>query len=170
MNNSPKLTTQSQSRVDLTVGDGAETSFDEFFRREFAQVVRFAYAMTRSNAEAQDATQEAFARLFQQWASVANPAGFVRTVVVNQIRDHSRHLQVRRRFLSRADKSEPALSETDYLADALSGLSKQRRAIVVLRFYERMTVDEIAQILNVPAGTVKSGLSRSMRQLREVLK
>ena len=42
--------------------------------------------------------------------------------------------------------------------------------MVVLRYYERMTIEEISEILDIPAGTVKSGLSRSMNQLREVLR
>lgn len=143
-----------------------QQSFDDLYRADFSKVVRLGYAMTRSDADAQDAAQHAFIVLFERWATVDNPAGFVRTVALNRLRDSTRHSMVRRRFLRNADRTEPAVTDPDYLADALSRLAPRRRAMVVLRFYEERTVAEIAEILEVPAGSVKSGLSRSMRQLR----
>lgn len=65
-------------------GDGSkavDASFDAVFAAEHPKVVRFGYAMTsRSDAQAQDAAQHAFATLFERWETVDNPAGFVRTV------------------------------------------------------------------------------------------
>ncbi len=148
----------------------AGPSFEELFRVEFPKVVRLIYTLTRSDTQAQDATQDAFTRLFERFESVTNPAGFVRTVAINNVRDQSRHLQVRTRALdamSAASVDDPW--DLDYLADALAILKPDRRAMVVLRFYERRTVPEIAEILDVAEGTVKSGLARSLDQLRSVL-
>ncbi|MDY7104147.1 MAG: sigma-70 family RNA polymerase sigma factor [Actinomycetota bacterium] len=144
-------------------------TFDDVFRREHPRVVRLVYAMTRSNDVAQDVAQEAFARLLERWATVSSPEGFVRTTAVNRVRDRERHRVVRRRVLRSLERREPATSELDYLADALAELPAKRRAMVVLRFYEQRSVDEIAEILDVRPGTVKSGLSRSLRQLKEAL-
>ncbi|MCP3881745.1 MAG: sigma-70 family RNA polymerase sigma factor [Sulfitobacter sp.] len=144
-------------------------TFEQVFDEEFGRVVRLVYALTRSQDVAQDAAQDAFARLFEQWPTVSNPAGFVRTVAINRVRDRGRHLRVQRRMAPRTHRSEQEPSEVEYLADALAALPKKRRAMVVLRFYEQRTVDEIAEILGIPAGTVKSGLARSMNQLREAL-
>lgn len=143
-----------------------QLTFDDLYRTDFSRVVRLGYAMTRSDADAQDAAQHAFVVLFERWDAVDNPAGFVRTVALNRLRDSARHFKVRQRFLRDADRQEPAVSHPDYLADALSRLAPRRRAMVVLRFYEELTVAEIAEILEIPAGSVKSGLSRSMKQLR----
>ena len=155
-----------------TVGaSGAQgQSFEDLFREEFPKVVRFVYALTRSDTIAQDAAQDAFAQLFERIASVDNPAGFVRTVAINSVRDQSRHLKVRTRVLDTmsAGHTDPPW-DLDYLADALAVLSPERRAMIVLRFYERRTVPEIAEILTVAEGTVKSGLARSLEQLRKVL-
>ncbi len=153
-----------------TVDAVVEPSFEDLFREEFPKVVRLIYTLTRSDAVAQDATQDAFAHLFERFESVGNPAGFVRTVAINNVRDQSRHLKVRTRALDAmsAARVDDAW-DLDYLADALAILKPDRRAMVVLRFYERRTIPEIAEILNVAEGTVKSGLARSLDQLRSVL-
>ncbi len=155
-----------------TVGaSGTEgQGFEEFFREEFPNVVRLAYALTRSDTVAQDAAQHAFAQLYERFTFVSNPAGFVRTVAINNVRDQHRHLQVRTRALdTMAAGHTDAPWDLDYLADALAVLSPERRAMIVLRFYERRTVPEIAEILGLAEGTVKSGLARSLDQLRKVL-
>ncbi len=144
----------------------ADDAFAAVFAAEYPQVVKLGYTMTRSDAAAQDAAQHAFAMLFERWTTIENPAGFVRTVALNRLRDDGRHASVRRKFLRSADSREATASDPDYLADALRKLPAQRRAMVVLRFYEQRTVAEIADILQVPSGSVKSGLSRAMQQLR----
>jgi len=145
------------------------SSFEAIFDQEYGRVVRLIYAMTRSDDVARDAAQDAFTRLYERWGSVSNPAGFVRTVAINRARDQRRHMRVHRRFVARSDRREKASPEADYLFDALATLPLQRRAMVVLRFYEQRSVDEIAYILDLPSGTVKSGLSRSMAHLKETL-
>ncbi len=156
---------------DVSVNDRQEVgvSFEDLFEREYPRVVRLLYAMTRSDSQAQDSAQEAFMALYERWDDVENPEGFVRTVAVNKLRDRLRHLDVRRRALDRMEVAESAGEMVDYLADALADLPVERRAMVVLRYYEQRTVDEIASILGVRPGTVKSGLSRSLTKLREVL-
>lgn len=162
-----RLVGSTKTAVRAEVGDDA---FEAVFREEFPRVVRLIYAMTRSNAVAQDAAQEAFTLLYERFSSVANPPGFVRTAAINRMRDRRRHLNVRDRVLRAMPPSDHDVTgDLDYLADALATLSDQRRAMVVLRFYEQRTVPEIAEILDVPEGTVKSGLARSLTQLKEVL-
>ncbi len=151
-------------------GATVEQSFEEVFREDFPRVVRLIYTLTRSDSVAQDAAQDAFTRLYERFASVTNPAGFVRTAAINSIRDQSRHLKVRTRVLDAMSTRPSDRSwDLDYLADALAILKPERRAMIVLRFYERRTVPEIAEILGVAEGTVKSGLARSLDQLRKVL-
>ena len=148
-----------------TATTSIDDAFEALFAAEYAKIVKLGYVMTRSDAAAQDAAQHAFVALFERWSQVDNPVGFVRTAALNRLCDDARHASVRRRFLQEADK-DLAASDPDYLADALLRLPLNRRAIVVLRFYERRTIPEIAEMLEIPAGSVKSGLSRAMEQLR----
>lgn len=67
---------------------------------------------------------------------------------------------------------EPAAPEPvryDGLWEAVSALPPDRRAAVVLFYYEDMGVEEIARCLGIPRGTVKSRLSRARKQLKEML-
>ncbi len=146
-----------------------ETDFASLFGREFQRVVRLLYAMTRSQQLAQDVAQDAFTTLFERWETIENPEGFVRAVAVNRLRDQVRSAEARGRALDRLRPRETSGEMVDYLSDALAELPVKRRAMVVLRYYEQRTVDEIAEILDVRPGTVKSGLSRSLDRLREVL-
>ena len=57
----------------------------------------------------------------------------------------------------------------DGLWEAVCALPPERRVAVVLFYYEDLTVEEIAKVLHVPQGTVKSRLSRARKQLKELL-
>jgi RNA polymerase sigma factor (sigma-70 family) len=57
----------------------------------------------------------------------------------------------------------------DHTLDAVRRLPSRARALVVLRFYDQLSIAEIAEVLGIPQGTVKSGLHRALAELREVL-
>jgi len=57
----------------------------------------------------------------------------------------------------------------DDTLDAVPRLAPRARSLVVLRYYAQLTIQEIADVLQIPPGTVKSGLHRAVAQLREVL-
>lgn len=155
------------------VADGccsSDTEFVAVFEREFEPVVRLLFVLCGSNELAQDVAQESFIALYRKWSSVTSPAGFVRTVAINRLRDQMRSELAKARAVRRLGASVgESAPMVDYLADALGGLSVERRAMVVLRFYEQRSVDDIAEILAVRPGTVKSGLSRSLTYLKGVL-
>lgn len=69
----------------------------------------------------------------------------------------------------RPELAPPADLEADYLADALAALPVKRRAAIVLRYYEGLSEAEIANVLRVRPGTVKSLVHRGLLQLREVI-
>lgn len=146
-----------------------KADFDTLFRREYPSVARLAFLLLGRTGEAEEVTQEAFVTLLTRWDEVANPNGFVRTAVVNRCRDIARRRVVRDRIVRRLRPDDQDASEADYLVDALQHLPVQLRSVIVLRFYLGHTVPEIASILDVPEGTVKSRLHRALQDLRRRL-
>jgi len=144
----------------------AATTFEELFRRRYEPMVRVAFLLVGSRAEAEDVVQDAFARVDLRWGRMDNPEGYLHRCVVNRSYDMLRRRRLERRFgrLRRDDTSE---LQADELGDALAALPAKRRAAVVLRYYAGLREREIAEVLGVRPGTVKSMLHRALAQLRE---
>jgi RNA polymerase sigma factor (sigma-70 family) len=132
-------------------------------------MVRLAYLVCGSTAVAEEVTHDAFVRVYQRWDRIERPGAYLRRCVVNRAMDaktRHRHGDVLTRSLAVPDGTPP---QHDHTLDAVLRLAPKARAMVVLRFYDQLSVDEIAEVMGVPAGTVKSGLHRALAQLREVL-
>lgn len=102
--------------------------------------------------------------------------GWFDRIVVNACRDRLRRRRVVRIVAmdaaeGRSDQADPfaAVLERDVALQALRVLPPDERAIVILRFWADLQVDEIARRVDAPAGTVKSRLHRALGRLREVL-
>ena len=146
---------------------GTVDSFETVFDREYAAMVRLAFLLVDSNEVAEEVVQDAFARLHERWDRVSNPGGYLRTSVVNGARDIQRRRQRERRLPVEAP--EQAALGADHLLDVLATLPTKRRAALVLRYYDDLSEAEIASVLGVRPGTVKSMLHRGLAQLREVI-
>jgi RNA polymerase sigma factor (sigma-70 family) len=105
------------------------------------------------------------------WGALDHPEAFLRTVVVNRARSTQRRQIVERLHLQRfrereAISSAPVLDET---WNVIRSLPVKLRIVVVLRYYEDLSLSEIAVLLGQPLGTVKSNLHRAIRKLEELL-
>ncbi len=140
---------------------------DALFRERFDPLVRLATLLTGSTDTAEELVMDAFSRLAPRLEVVAEPAAYLRTSVVNGARSHHRRLHtVRRHPVPRAAGVwDP---EIDELWQLLATLRPDVRACVVLRFYEDLSVPDIAAQLELPAGTVKSHLHRAIATLRDL--
>lgn len=143
------------------------------YRRLVAQV----FAFTTDLNEAQDAVQEAFARALARprgLAGVDAPEAWLRTVAINVVRRRWRRKQIlntlllRERPLARLVEDPPEPGRAD-LRDALASLPRAYREVIVLHYLADLPVDEVAAILEVPVGTVKSRLSRGREALKGLL-
>jgi len=145
------------------------TTFEDLFRSRYEPMVRVAFLLVGSRAEAEDVVQDAFARIELRWTRLDNPEGYLHRCVVNRSHDmlRRRRLEQRFRLLHRDDRTSEL--GADELGDALASLAPKRRAAVVLRYYAGLPEREIAEILRVRPGTVKSMLHRALAQLREVI-
>ena len=153
----------------------------EWTREEFAAAVtehgrrmfRAARAVLDSDADAEDAVSQAVLQAWQSLDGLKNREA-VRPWLV-KIAVNCAYAQRRRQgrggYLDDLPQ-EPAARETichDGLWEAVCALPAERRAAVVLFYYEGLRVDEIARLLGAPQGTVKSRLSRARAQLKEML-
>lgn len=159
-----------EGAVTLDVRQSPEPSsgFDEVYRAEMPALVRLAFLLVRSQAVAEELAQDAFLRLFECYAEVEKPAGFVRTVVVRLCLTWQRRRQTEDRVLSRVG-AQPAADppEIDGMWEALGRLQPERQAVLVLRFYEQMRNREIAEVLGCPMATVRSRTRRGLQDLRK---
>lgn len=146
-----------------TALDVPDRPFRELYQARYVAMVKLATLLVGRFDLAEDAVQDAFADVYRRWNDLDSPGGYLRVAVVNRCRDRQRR--------DRRDRSTPvaAMSVVDApneLADAVAALPDRQRMAVVLRFYEDMTVDEIATAMGTRPGTVKSWLSRAMAKLR----
>jgi RNA polymerase sigma-70 factor (sigma-E family) len=151
-----------------------DAGFIDVLLPELARLRRTARLLVGSSDAADDLVGEALARALPKWRSgrVVDPVGYVRVTLVNLATKRWRRRAVGRRldhraldWLPAADPIEYNVVERDAVLDAVAHLAPRRRAVVVLRFYEDRSIEEIASILGCADGTVKSQLSRALGQL-----
>ena len=158
---------------DLLVADGSgdeplvpvRSAFETFYRAEHPAVLRLALALTGDSGLTEDHTQDAFTRLIDRFESLANPAGYVRTVLVNQVRTTHRRSMLGPRHAHLLYR-DVALGEPTEVLDALAALPYRQRAVLVLRYWADWSERDIADALGVRAGTVKSLAARALGRLR----
>lgn len=151
------------------VGERDETAsrFAELYRSEHDQLVRLAALILGSTAAAEDVVQESFAKAYQRFATIEVPQAWLRVAVVNGCRNEHRRVRVVQRYVaSRPQSSRSDPPELRELTDSLRRLPVRQRTVVVLRFYEDLPEQEIAKVMGVRVGTVKSTLSRALARLR----
>ncbi len=164
-------------RMETLVGRQAAT--DEVFaaltRQKVDGAYRLAWAILRDGAEADDATQDAFAIAWRKRSSLREPDRFEAwfgRILVNVCRDRLRKAsRGRLRPIGQAPEpvvadSSTSLSNRDAVGRALERLDVDHRIVVILRYWADLPVDEIADRLGIPAGTVKSRLHSALRTLR----
>jgi len=160
-------------RKAVTVGehpDDAGETFEGFYARSVLRAARLAHLLTGSAATGHDVAHDALVAVHARWHDIDNPDGYLRVAVVNACRSVHRRRVRELGMLRRAHREATvAPPELDEMWLALTRLPQKQRTVVVLRFYEDLTVPEIADVLGVPGGTVKSTLHRALRQLKELL-
>jgi RNA polymerase sigma-70 factor (sigma-E family) len=141
-----------------------DVGFEALFAQQYSGLVRLAVLLVDSTALAEEVVQDSFARVYERWDRIDDPGAYLRRCVVNRANDVLRRRRLERRTHERAELAEAARDE--YLLDALGRLTPRQRAAVVLRFYDGRREAEIAAILGMKLGTVKSTLHRALVQLR----
>lgn len=142
-------------------------SFDTFYRRVRPEVVRTLVMAVGSESIGREAADEALTRAFERWTEVSgygNPEGWVYRVGLNWARSGFRR---RRDVPTDRPPDRPHRDPIPHpeLEPALLRLPLRQRAVVVLRYYNDWSLDDIARALGIPIGTVKSRLNRALTSL-----
>ena len=169
---------------------GDEAAWETLVRNHTRRVFGFCYRFTGKESEAQDLTQEVFLRVFRSLKSYRSGEGAFATWLArlsrNLLIDHYRRSKQERATES-IEEQLPMIEEraatsarpegmlagreaSEMLAAALQKLSPDLREAVILRDLQEMEYREIAEVLKVPEGTVKSRLNRGRAELARVLR
>ncbi|MFJ5921471.1 SigE family RNA polymerase sigma factor [Kitasatospora sp. NPDC092948] len=156
-----------------TTGAGGPLEFRDFAAARGGPLIRTAYLLTGGDAHlAEDLAQEALGKLYGSWRRVsrmANPAGYARTVLVNTFLSHRRRRSSREHVTDTfAETAAPATDSALRLTllGALAELPQQDRAVLVLRYWEDLGVEETAAALRLTPSAVRSRASRALSRLR----
>lgn len=157
-------------------GRNAEAAFTAYVQERRASLYATAYHLTGDRHEAEDLLQSALFSTYRAWDRISDKAavgGYLRRTMTNL------HISAwRRRKINEYPTEELPETAGDFdamrgtelravLWQALARLPELQRTMLVLRYYEGRTDPEIAEILDISVGTVKSSIWRSLRRLRE---
>jgi RNA polymerase sigma-70 factor (ECF subfamily) len=152
--------------------DGAG-SFDQVFAAEYPRLLR-ALAVAGDAGQAEDAVQEAFIAAERRWSYVSgldDPAGWVRRVALRRLSNARRNRRRRAEILATVRPPDPAtLDPLDLdLLDAVRALPERQRLTLCLHHLAGYPVAEVARMLGIADGTVKSNLHDARLALRRRL-
>jgi RNA polymerase sigma-70 factor (ECF subfamily) len=169
---------------------GDDSAWEDMVKTHSRRVYALCYRFTNKDSEAQDLTQEVFLRVFRTLKSFRSGEGsfvvWLTRVTRNLLIDNYRRtrldratdsieeqlpmLEERGTAASRTDGMLAGREASELLQAALARLSPELRETVILRDLEELEYKEIAQVLKVPEGTVKSRLNRGRAELARILR
>lgn len=139
------------------------------------EMLRLAMLYLGSREQAEDAVQDSFIKIFRSGREDGVGKSFVMRVLVNTCKDYLKSGWNRRVELTeQLPEAESAIgcplqNETGALRCAILGLPLRYREVILLRYYEGMTVNEIARVLHAPQPTVSVRLRRACAMLEKRL-
>ena len=170
-----------QFRDDLLVlqcQQGDPAAFERLVGRWQEPLLTYAFRLTGDWAAAQDAVQETWMAVIRALVSLKDVIRFrawLFRIASHKCQDHWRRCQVGRRFAQELQKQSdppaaaaPCLDKAD-LEAAFGRLPAESRAVLALMYLQDFSVGEMAEILSLPEGTVKSRLFHARQQLRQLM-
>ncbi len=181
---SPPFGGRSDEELMLLARGGMKEAFEELVRRHQLKVLRIASKYLGNSTLAKDIGQNTFLEIYRALSRYKTSGSFrsyLFRVLINQC--HMAHRRMNYEKLARQtivhspSAREPELLETQLIAEekrkeveaALLKLSRKLRSVIVLRFSGDLSYQEIAEILDVPLGTVKRRLFDGLEKLRLIL-
>jgi RNA polymerase sigma-70 factor (ECF subfamily) len=155
--------------------DGHPEDFRLLVQRYQGPLFSYLTGRLRDRSEAEEAAQESFVRAFQSLKKLRKPESFYSwllgiagRVAKEQFRSLKRRQQDRE--VAETMLAEPADNHAEYpLDEAIAVLPESYRQVILLRYYEELSCQEVAQRLDMPLGTVTKTLSRAYALLRQEL-
>jgi RNA polymerase sigma-70 factor (sigma-E family) len=150
-----------------------ESEFLQFYTSQYGRLCWLGYLLTGSRAEAEELAQDALVSTYRRWRSRRpdDPPTYARRVLLNRRRSLARRAVREARHLAglRAQHQlpPPLTEEAMVLWDEVRRLPRRQQEVLVLRFYEDRTEADVADLLGLPLGTVKSHGHRGLARLRQ---
>jgi RNA polymerase sigma factor (sigma-70 family) len=150
----------------------------EFCRAEYRRLVGLLSLYCRDRHVAEELAQDALVRVVSHWRTVRRldaPTAWTYRVAINLANSHLRRRLAERRASRRLQaRAAPAAVDPDTptaiaVRTAVSRLPKRQRAVVVLRFFADLSVRDVAQLLEMPEGTVKTLTATGLAALRAAM-
>ena len=152
--------------------------YDGLYQTYATGILRLCYYYLGNREQAEDVVQDVFVRLISSGAVIreGSEKSYLLKAAVNHCKDLWRSAWIRRTVLG-----SPALEltpdphrvdeglEKAELMTAINRLRSDYREVILLFYYQNMTIEQIAQVLDVPSGTVSSRLTRGRKKLKEIL-
>jgi RNA polymerase sigma-70 factor (ECF subfamily) len=164
----------------LKCQQGSRDAFEELVERWQKRLWHYAFQLTGSDAAAWDIVQETWVGIINGIRKLGDAAVFPRwafRILNNKCADWLRkqHLQIRlsdqleNQAQDESGQKQNGDEKAESLQAAVEKLTPQRRALLALRYREDFDISQIAEILRIPEGTVKSRLHRTLEKLRQVM-
>ncbi|ADU29226.1 RNA polymerase sigma factor [Evansella cellulosilytica] len=153
---------------------GDDKAFLKLFQKYEQDIYRMAYVYVKNKDDALDVVQEVAYRSFTKIETLKNPQYFKTWLMkitincsVSCIRKNKKVVHLKREYEEFIPSESEDISLSISLKQLLDYLNEEEKSIIILRFYKEYTLKEIGEVLNIPLGTVKTLLYRSLEKLRK---
>jgi RNA polymerase sigma-70 factor (sigma-E family) len=163
--------------MDTVTSSPSAPTFEEYAGTAWPSLYRYAYLLAGNHADAEDIAQQTLLKAYRSWARVKDsdsPPAYLRRMLTNTYLSHRRPKGRRLELLTDAPP-EPAphhlggTEERMALWPHVKSLPPRQRAVIVLRYYEDLSEQEIADTLGCSRGNVKSTAHRALKALRAAI-
>lgn len=162
------------------VASGDGRAFGQLAERHSARVLSTAYSVVQSRADAEDICQEVFVRLWKQapnWQDEAQLSTWLYRVAMNLALNHSQRVQQRMvtgsdevmRRIGDAPAAPPPIESDPQLLQALGKLPENQRVAMSFRYFQDLSIKQIAQIMDSTPKAVESALGRAKLAMKKML-
>jgi RNA polymerase sigma-70 factor (sigma-E family) len=156
--------------------DGSEEEYVDYVTARIPALRRLAYLLAGDEHRADDLVQQTITTLYVKWQrarAATHLDGYVRAMLVRTFIDERRLGWARVRLFRETPEPQPVEAGGDedrhVVRAALAQVPRRQQAVLVLRFFYDLPVDEVAEMLGCSSGTVKSQTSRGLATLRRLL-
>ena len=163
--------------MDTVTRSADAPTFEEYAGSAWPSLYRYAYLLAGNHADAEDIAQQTLMKAYRSWSRVErsdSPAAYLRQILTNtylsQRRPRARHLELLTDAPPETGHMTVAGPEDRFaLWPHVKSLPPRQRAVIVLRYYEDLSEQEIADVLGCSRGNVKSTAHHALKSLRAAL-
>ena len=179
-----ELNQMSDARLVEEIQQGSETAFNELYERYHKLVYYVAFQMTNCEADAEEIKQEVFLKVIRYINDIKDAKQFkywLTTITHNECKHLFRsnkdkgmdersldllYLQQEKRREFLPEEQAHYQGDMEVLSICMKHLSSEQREVIALKYFAQLSIDEIATMLQIPNGTVKSRLANAKKSLR----